>query len=141
MEQLSVFDFIENTDKTEETKILTTFSEKKAKAPKTQRIKIHESEDQYCVFCGRGEAKKHHLIFGTGLREKADEDGIFIYACSACHVTGERVEDRIHDNPMAEKLSKMLGQVMWEKNYIEEHGCSADDAKYAFIQRYGRGYI
>lgn len=141
-EQLHIFDYIDNTDISPICKQQHKMAEYIEKKPKTKitRLKIND-EEHYCQFCGKSDAKKHHLVFGTGLRDKADEDNIFIYACSECHVTGQRVEDRIHDNPMAEKLSKMLGQCMWEKNYIEEHGCDSDTARSEFIKRYGRGYI
>lgn len=136
VEQYNIFDYIDNPELSE----LCTQQHKLAHfIPKKKKSK--EKEIHYCHFCGRAEAKKHHLVFGSGVRDLADQDNLYLYACSDCHVTGERPEDRIHDNPMAEKLSKMLGQCMWEKNYIEEHKCDADTARSEFIKRYGRGWL
>lgn len=59
----------------------------------------------------------HHLIFGSGLRKLADQDGLILPLTNSEHNTGA-IPERIHDNPAAEKLSKMLGQVAWEEQYM-----------------------
>jgi len=55
----------------------------------------------------------HHLIWGRGgaLRSLADKDGLTIPLTIREHTgaAGGKVIERIHDNPMAEHLSKMLG--------------------------------
>lgn len=61
----------------------------------------------------------------------AEEDGIKVPSCNRCHNIG-MVKERIHDNPMAEKLSKMLGQAIYEK----EIGTRED-----FRKRYGKSYL
>ncbi len=71
-----------------------------------------------CFFCGRLAEGEHHLLFGNGTRKLAEEDGLKVPACNQCHTLGT-VTGRIHDNVMAEKLSKMLGQAglydtLWE---------------------------
>lgn len=93
----------------------------------------------YCYFCGRTEDCDHHFIFGSGKRPLAEEDGIKAPICDSCHTMG-KVDERIHDNPMAEKLSKMYGQAMWERQKVSE-GYSLEDARNAFIRRYGKSYI
>lgn len=84
-----------------------------------------------CIFCGAPAECMHHLLFGNGMRELAEEDGIKVPSCSRCHMTGS-IQERIHDNPMAEKLSKMLGQAVWEKEY---------GTREQFRKRYGRSYL
>lgn len=54
---------------------------------------------------------------------------------------------------MAEKLSKMLGQAMWERNWIlkdsihdddgdeEAHDLESRIARKEFMRRYGRSYL
>ena len=69
-----------------------------------------------CFFCGGKVDCEHHLCFGRGIRDLADQDGIKVPICHRCHTLGRNTE-KIHENPMAEKLSKMLGQAIWEKNY------------------------
>jgi hypothetical protein len=84
-----------------------------------------------CFFCGRPSECEHHLIFGKGLRDLADQDGLTIPSCNKHHNMGSNTEI-IHGNPMAEKLSKMLGQAIWEKHY----GTRED-----FRKRYGQSYL
>ncbi len=87
--------------------------------------------DKICVFCGRPAECEHHLIFGISQREKAGEDGLVVPSCNACHNVGDKLK-RIHDNPMAEKLSKMLGQAIFE---------SQIGTREEFRERYGKSYL
>jgi len=82
-----------------------------------------------CAMCGNIADCEHHLIFGMGLRELADQDGLTIPLCNDCHTTGR---DRIHGNVAAERLSKMLGQALWESKYGDRE---------QFRERYGRSYL
>jgi hypothetical protein len=84
-----------------------------------------------CFFCGRPSECEHHLIFGNGQRSLSEADGIKVPVCNSCHNMG-KVSERIHDNPMAEKLSKMLGQAIWEKHNGDRE---------AFRKRYGKSYL
>ena len=89
----------------------------------------------------------HHLIFGSGLRELADEDGLIIPLTHREHNLGQNTE-RIHENQAAEKLSKMLGQLAYEKEYyrsaleaLKETDKDSDPAREAFRERYGISYL
>ena len=93
----------------------------------------------YCFFCGRPAECKHHLIFGSSNRQLADEDGLTVPACNRCHNMGN-VKDRIHDNPMAEKMSKMIGQMAWENKGIAS-GLNPYVARELFRKRYGKSYL
>lgn len=73
--------------------------------------------NEYCLFCGRPVEAKHHLIGGPN-RKKAEEDGLKIPCCNNCHNIGD-VLTRIHGNPMAEAMSKMMGQLAWEKHAVQ----------------------
>ena len=84
-----------------------------------------------CFYCGKPAECEHHLIFGNGLRDLADEDGLKVSSCNKHHNMGQ-INERIHGNPMAEKLSKMLGQAVWEKHYGNRE---------AFRKRYGKNYL
>lgn len=96
--------------------------------------------DKYCIFCGREATQTHHLIFGSGRRAFADKNGLYVPICANCHTSSERVSDRIHDNPMAEKLSKMLGQMWYECDKVEQ-GMSHNDARTLFIKENGMSYL
>jgi len=79
----------------------------------------------FCIFCGKPTQTEHHLLFGIGIRELAEEDGV-----------------KIHDNSIAEKLSKIAGQLAWEKEYYRSlYGNEDDPAREAFRERYGRSYL
>lgn len=94
---------------------------------------------EYCFICMRPAHGVHHLVFGKGNRTKADEDGVFIPICDYCHMIG-RLNDRIHDNVMAETLSKMLGQTMWMLSQVADEK-QREELTIKFIQRYGRSYL
>ena len=87
--------------------------------------------DDICIFCGRQAECEHHLIFGTAGRELSEKDGLKVPSCNNCHNMADKLH-RIHDNPMAEKLSKMLGQAVFESKI----GTRED-----FRKRYGRSYL
>ena len=84
-----------------------------------------------CFFCGRQEEGEHHLIFGSAGRELSEKDGLKVPTCNDCHNMGETLR-RVHDNPMAEKLSKMLGQAIFE---------SKIGTREEFRKRYGKSYL
>lgn len=87
--------------------------------------------EKICLFCGRPAECEHHLLFGTGKRELAEQDGLKVPSCNNCHNIGQ-VTGRIHDNPMAERLSKILGQAVYEAKI----GSRED-----FRLRYGKSYL
>lgn len=94
----------------------------------------------YCMFCGRPTTTQHHFLFGQGIRPLAEEDGIKGPACDNCHNMARKISERIHDNSMAEKLSKMVGQLAWEKRKVAE-GMTEDEAREAFRKRYKRSWL
>lgn len=119
--------------------------------------------DNICAICGKPKEATHHLIFGHGYHNLADEDGLTIPICNGCHnmqYSAFRTA-QIHDNSMAETLSKAVGQKAWEENYIAEkyadltrrlNAFTGDskvvtaeelrsEANTAFMARYGRSYI
>lgn len=102
---------------------------------KTKSTVVQEQFKGYCFFCGKPCETEHHLLFGSSMRKLAEEDGIKVPTCDECHVIGGLLR-RIHGNPMAEKLSKMLGQAFYERNECAK-GLSIDEAREKFRKRYG----
>lgn len=96
-----------------------------------------------CFFCGRPATQTHHLIFGQN-RKQCDKDRLFVPICDECHTMGN-ITSRIHDNAMAEKLSKMLGQALYERNYYKDLWYQLnryeDEARQSFTDRYGRSFL
>lgn len=94
---------------------------------------------EYCLFCGRPTTTEHHLVFGRGMRKLADEDGLVIPCCDNCHTMNE-VSRKIHDNVMAEKMSKIIGQLAYEKRKVSE-GMTEEQARENFRKRYSNSYL
>lgn len=94
------------------------------------------------AFSPRPRECDHHLIFGNGLRKLADEDGLILPLTNYEHTTGP-IGERIHENVAAEKLSKMLGQLAYEKEFYKKAlGAGEEDpAREAFRKRYGISYL
>ena len=107
--------------------------------------------DDFSVFSGKPKECDHHLLFGVGVRELADADHLWIPLLNSEHnLSALGTIMQIHGNPAAEKLSKMLGQVAYEKEYIakryvELSGETLEDVKResrnAFMERYGKSYL
>jgi len=98
------------------------------------------------AFSGQQAECSHHLLFGRGIRELADEDGIWIPLTNSEHnMSPHGVQYQIHGNPVAEKLSKIAGQLAWEKEYYRDlcttAGNTKDDAREEFRKRYGRSWL
>lgn len=53
-----------------------------------------------CFFCGKPAECEHHLLFGNGIRELAEQDGLKVPACNKCHNMG-RVEKLLGITPKA----------------------------------------
>lgn len=102
---------------------------------------------EYSAFSGTPAECQHHLIFGNGLHKLADQDGLTIGLLNKEHnMSSNGTVNQLHNNPPAEKLSKMLGQAIWERNYwIDKSGIDFDKAqgecRAAFMCRYGRSFL
>lgn len=103
--------------------------------------------DKISAFSGLPSECEHHVIFGRGLRELAEQDGLWIPLRNSEHnMSSKGTIYQIHSNPAAEKLSKMVGQLAWEKKYVIDkyempfEGIN-DEAREAFIARYGKSYL
>ena len=89
-----------------------------------------KSKPDACFLCGRyGPTEKHHLIHGSGRRQLAEEDGLYVYLCPSCHTLGPRA---VHNNPKVDRMLQAYGQKMWKENT----GGTDED----FIRRYGKSY-
>lgn len=71
-------------------------------------------EHTMCLVCGKRYADNtHHLICGISNRDFSDKYGLTIPLCAMCH-------NELHHSGVASRLSKMLGQAIWEKNYYKD---------------------
>ncbi|MBS6954902.1 MAG: hypothetical protein KH230_16925 [Enterocloster asparagiformis] len=94
--------------------------------------------DNICACCGKPAEAEHHLIFGKS-KDFSEENGLKIPMCNKCHNMGKTLE-RIHDNPKAEWLSKVVGQLGWEKHAVAG-GMTEKEAREAFRQCHGESYL
>ena len=87
----------------------------------------------FCFVCGRPTNVKHHLIFGFARRRISDNDNILLPTCRDCH-------EYIHKHSVPARMSKVLGQVIWECNYLNQER-DIRDARDEFRRRYGKTYL
>ena len=90
-----------------------------------------------CALCAekkifREAVHTHHLISGNGRRQKADEFGLTIPLCFACH-------EKIHSSTEI-ILSKYLGQMMFERDRVAE-GKTKAEARAEFMREFGESYL
>lgn len=109
--------------------------------------------ETFSAFSGIPTTTRHHLLFGRGIRPLAEDDGIWIPLTDSEHdMSSKGVKHQVHDNPAAEHLSKMAGQLAWERKYLADKLAedntghqSADDwmdeAREAFRSRYGESFL
>lgn len=114
--------------------------------------------EQYSVFSGSPATCQHHLIYGKygSLRTKADKAGLWIPLTDSEHnMSSTGTINQIHDNPAAEKLSKILGEVAWERQYLAKKLANVnkegldeksiedwiDESRGAFRKEFGENFI
>ena len=95
------------------------------------------------AFSGAPAECKHHCIFGSGKRDIADAYGLWIPLTNAEHnMSSKGLIYQIHENPAAEKLSKMVGQLAFEKeHYRNLCGITDDPARNEFRRVFGTSYL
>jgi len=110
---------------------------------------VTEYED-ISAFSGAPAECTHHLIFGRGLRELAEKDHLWIPLTNAEHNMNSHGQRwQVHENAPAEALSRIAGQLAWEKEYIANELCTTDslkeilykEAREQFRKRYGISYL
>ncbi len=72
----------------------------------------------------------HHVLYGRGIRELADEDGLTVRLCAYHH-------DRLHRKHEFDKALQIIGQ----RKYIEKamsEGLTEEEAKERYFSRYGK---
>ena len=112
---------------------------------------IVTQHETICFICGRRAEAEHHLIFGTAGRELSEKDGLKVPVCNNCHNMGQKL-CRIHENPMAERMSKMIGQLAWEREWLLKNTVTINSkgqmakgegnvVRSQFMKRYSRSYL
>lgn len=81
-----------------------------------------------CVVCGSPYVQKHHIMYGTASRKKADRYHYILPLCREHHTGATGIH---HDREMAVEWMKLA------QEHFEKHYGSRDD----FIKEFGRSYI
>ena len=104
-----------------------TRSSKKSIQTRTSSKSIMQDDDGLCYVCGYPlySSKDKHHIFNAAYRNKAEEDGCYIFVHRVCH-------QWLHDHPKTNLTFKRRGQKAWMQYY----GKSLED----FMERYGKNY-
>jgi len=69
---------------------------------------------ELCLICENQFTQHgHHLICGMGKRKNGTKDKLILPVCAECH-------ERIHGDGVSMKLSKMVGQAIYEQNHTRD---------------------
>lgn len=105
---------------------------------------------EHCLISGAPEPVWHHLLEGTGCRHISNDDGLVIPLKPMLHnepMSLERMHPRpkcaIHFCPALSRMSHMLAQLAWERQYLinkfgKQYG---EEARNAFLRRYGKKFL
>ena len=77
------------------------------------------------------------IFGGTANRRLSEEDGLVVDLCPDCH---NRPPNGVHFNKERMDALRRYGQTVYENNLIAD-GKTRQEARTAFIKRYGKNYI
>jgi Zn-finger protein len=87
-----------------------------------------------CFICHKPfNLARHHVIHGRGLRQLAEEDGLWVWLCEKCHSNLHDRPGHPHDDEL-----KILGQRTYIENFCKTKGVNEEIARQSFRERYGR---
>ena len=95
------------------------------------------NERKPCFLCGRYAYTERHHIFGAANRKLSEQDGLVVDLCPDCH---NRPPNGVHFNKERMDALRRYGQTVYENNLIAD-GKTRQEARTAFIKRYGKNYI
>lgn len=94
-------------------------------------------EKKSCFLCGRTAYTERHHIFGAANRKFSEQDGLVVDLCPDCH---NRPPNGVHFNKERMDALRRYGQTVYENNLIAD-GKTRQEARTAFIKRYGKNYL
>jgi len=101
-------------------------------------IKTINTREDGCYICGRNGYLELHHIFGAANRKHSTEDGLCVYLCRPCH---NEPPNGVHFNKDNMHRLHVHGQRIWEMGKIVNEGLTDEQAREAFIKRYGKNYL
>lgn len=91
----------------------------------------------YDIINGKPNVERHHCIFGTPGRQRADEDGLWVPLTPEHHREGKI---SAHQCIEVQKLLQIIAQLSYELNEVS-HGLTVEEARKKFFDRYKKFYI
>lgn len=103
---------------------------------------IIQADRKVCFLCGRNgngdPLECHHVFFGNPNRQHSDEDGLVVWLCgNRCHKYGKNA---VHRDDFTNRYLKREAQHIWEWDRMRK-GMTAEEARKAFISRYGKSEL
>ena len=99
---------------------------------------LFDTQKGKCFRCGRYTiTERHHIFGGVANRRLSEQDGLWVYLCTGCH---NIPPNGVHFNPQTALWLHRIGQEAYEKK-MAQNGLNADEARQAFMRRYGRSYL
>ena len=95
---------------------------------------IIQSDTKTCFFCGASTPIRHHICFGTGLRQVSEREGLWVYLCNPHHKYLHDLPSHPHDQEL-----KQLAQEKWIKKKMDE-GYTRGQARGMWLNKIGRFY-
>lgn len=77
-----------------------------------------------CFLCFETPTDRHHCMYGTANRAKAEEWGLTVYLCPECH-------RKLHDQGLNARFLKQVAQQAFEEKYDHE----------LWMREFGRNYL
>ena len=90
-----------------------------------------------CFLCGRYAYTERHHIFGAANRKLSEQDGLVVNLCHPCH---NEPPYGVHFNKERMDALRRYGQTVYENNLVGD-GKTRQEARQAFIKRYGKNYL
>lgn len=93
----------------------------------------------YDIIDGLPSVERHHCLFGTADRQKADEDGLWVPLSPDHHRNGKISAHRCRE---MQRLLQIIAQLSYELEMLTTGKAGTrTQAQYLFRQRYGRSFI
>lgn len=77
------------------------------------------SNERICFRCGKGGYLHKHHVIGGRLRNKADQEGLWVYLCPECHVRGKDAVHSAKGIPYSNYLRK-IAQERFEMSHSHD---------------------
>ena len=102
---------------------------------KEESVLVEKEYWGYCSFTGQPTTIYHHLVYGNGNKAKSEKYGLKLPVVTKPHYD-------MHHNETAMKLSRMLGQMAYEKEYFRKQcNGSNKDARESFRSEFGESFL